>query len=380
MTKDWYIVDYSVRQDDRYDKRSNLFLYSDDTDVALTSLTILECGDFTDIPSMFACQDEVFVHLMKLKNFANALYISGNNYVRSLDLYCTGIRIIESPAAAATLFVRRTVRDVQEIIVPIYLNTSLVNLKLGRWTEAIDACTRVLDQFDPRNVKALFRRAQGRYENRDFSGSRNDLVKVLEIDSNNVAAKELLKRLMMTRDEEKGPMVEMKLSFGCDDLGRKSSSLKFQLDKKQFPRTVENFLSLLPKYRGCKVFKAVKDQFFQTGDYEFNDGSGGNCGIAPDRVISGRKFFEDELRGERKEIGTNKGRLGMANYGPNTNGSQFYVTLGDMEESRTGGSIFGKLVSGWDVLDEINSNAKLPHETWTPDIEMRISSIDLVSE
>jgi peptidyl-prolyl cis-trans isomerase A (cyclophilin A) len=81
--------------------------------------------------------------------------------------------------------------------------------------------------------------------------------------------------------------------------------------------------------------------------------------IPPDRVINGRKFFNDE-----KGIGgiVERGCIAMANYGPNTNGSQFYVSLGgDVNPTKTpfGGSVvFGKVVSGFDVLNKVNNLAE----------------------
>ena len=116
---------------------------------------------------------------------------------------------------------------------------------------------------------------------------------------------------------------------------------------KDAPKTVENFLRLTNAgFYNCLTFHRVSKGFvIQGGDPEGN-GMGGLSAF-------GEKFV-DELNSQTAsyKAGYVKGVLAMANSGPNTNGSQFFIMLGDVPLDHAY-TIFGKVVMGQDVVDKI---------------------------
>jgi cyclophilin family peptidyl-prolyl cis-trans isomerase len=107
------------------------------------------------------------------------------------------------------------------------------------------------------------------------------------------------------------------------------------------PKTVENFTSLAQKgfYDGVIFHRVIPDFMIQGGDPR-GDGTGG----------PGYEF-EDEINDHRVE----RGALAMANAGPNTNGSQFFIVTADACSWLDGKhTVFGNVVSGQDVVDRIS--------------------------
>ena len=114
-----------------------------------------------------------------------------------------------------------------------------------------------------------------------------------------------------------------------------------ELYAKDAPNTVNNFVFLAREgfYDGVIFHRIIKDFMVQTGD---PTGTGrGDPGYR----------FNDELSGPHRY---EKGTLAMANAGPNTQGSQFFICHGPRAESLPKNySIFGKVTDGLDVLDKI---------------------------
>lgn len=116
-----------------------------------------------------------------------------------------------------------------------------------------------------------------------------------------------------------------------------------QLFAKDAPKTVNNFVFLAKEkfYDGLTFHRIIKDYMIQTGDPK-GDGTGG-----PGYT------FEDELNnGHEYEIGV----VAMANAGPDTNGSQFFIGTGkDVRglKNYPHYTIFGKVVTGMDVVQKI---------------------------
>jgi cyclophilin family peptidyl-prolyl cis-trans isomerase len=124
---------------------------------------------------------------------------------------------------------------------------------------------------------------------------------------------------------------------------------------KDAPKTVENFLRLTDSgFYNCLTFHRISKGFvIQAGDPN-GDGTGGVSAF-------GRKF-EDELnpKTESYKMGYKKGVLAMANSGPNTNGSQFFIMLADNESLPKNYTIFGKVIFGMDVVDKIGQVEIVP--------------------
>jgi cyclophilin family peptidyl-prolyl cis-trans isomerase len=113
------------------------------------------------------------------------------------------------------------------------------------------------------------------------------------------------------------------------------------------------------------------------GDFEYNDGSGGNCAVEPDTVVRDRKFFNDErLDGFHDR----KGLVGMANYGPNTNATQFYITLDSCPHLDGKHVVFGEVVENIACIEKINQYANETVFDTNPTQVVTITDINLVEK
>ena len=124
--------------------------------------------------------------------------------------------------------------------------------------------------------------------------------------------------------------------------------LKILLYTDEVPETTKNFVELANagKYNDT-IFHRVIDCFMvQGGDFENANGTGGHSYKG-----EGTKF-EDEFHDDLNHI---KGALSMANSGPNTNGSQFFIVQADRGTPHLDGmhSVFGFVYEGIDVVDAI---------------------------
>jgi peptidyl-prolyl cis-trans isomerase B (cyclophilin B) len=113
------------------------------------------------------------------------------------------------------------------------------------------------------------------------------------------------------------------------------------------PETVTNFVTLAQegKYNGVPFHRVIEDFMIQTGDFENQNGTGGYSYQGPGTLIPDE--FVDGLTHK-------KGTLAMANRGPNTGASQFYIVHAEATPWLDGGhTVFGQLTEGFEVLDAI---------------------------
>jgi peptidyl-prolyl cis-trans isomerase-like 1 len=122
--------------------------------------------------------------------------------------------------------------------------------------------------------------------------------------------------------------------------------MKLELYPKEAPQTVKNFAGLILKgyYNGITFHRVIKDFMIQGGD-PTGTGSAGDSYYGIE--------FEDEFSPNLSHTGA--GILSMANRGPNTNTSQFFITLAATPWLNGKHTIFGKVISGMDVLKTIGS-------------------------
>lgn len=118
-------------------------------------------------------------------------------------------------------------------------------------------------------------------------------------------------------------------------------AIKIQLFDDKAPRTVENFVTLVNKgfYNGLKFHRVIADFMIQGGCPK-GTGTGG-----PGYT------FADEFHPDLKH--NSAGILSMANAGPNSNGSQFFITHGPTPHLDGKHSVFGKVIEGQDVVDAV---------------------------
>ena len=113
------------------------------------------------------------------------------------------------------------------------------------------------------------------------------------------------------------------------------------------PKAVENFTKLAEKkYYDGTTFHRIIQQFMIQGGDPLGNGTGGES-------IWG-KSFEDEALDEKFD---QPGLLAMANRGPNTNGSQFFITTVKTPWLNGKHTIFGKVTKGYDVVEKLESVA-----------------------
>ncbi len=131
--------------------------------------------------------------------------------------------------------------------------------------------------------------------------------------------------------------------------------IKVELYDEDAPKTVENFLRLTSSgyYDGITFHRIAKGFVIQGGD-PTGTGSGGESAFGGD--------FADELNPNTASAkdGYKKGVLAMANRGPNTNSSQFFIMLADAAQMPFNYTIFGKVVVGQDVVDKIGQAEIIP--------------------
>lgn len=111
------------------------------------------------------------------------------------------------------------------------------------------------------------------------------------------------------------------------------------------PKTAENFKMLCKtkKYFNTPFHRIIEDFMIQGGDYTRGDGTGGES-------IYGKKFPDEnfEIRHSGPYL------LSMANSGPNTNGSQFFITTSATPHLDGKHVVFGKVIDGFKIVDKLN--------------------------
>jgi len=122
--------------------------------------------------------------------------------------------------------------------------------------------------------------------------------------------------------------------------------VEFKLFPEFAPKTVENFVGLVNKgyYNGIVFHRVIKNFMIQGGD-PTGTGRGGES-------LWGGKFKDEFAPGI---VFDRSGILAMANAGPNTNGSQFFITTKPTPWLNGKHTIFGEVVDGFDVINAIEN-------------------------
>ncbi len=142
----------------------------------------------------------------------------------------------------------------------------------------------------------------------------------------------------MTIDVKKTYIATMKTSRG---------DIELELCAKHAPKTVNNFVFLVREgfYDGVSFHRVIANFMIQGGDPTGTGRSGPGY------------QFEDEFRGNPLKHGT--GALSMANAGPNTNGSQFFITHSPQPHLDGRHTVFGRVLKGQDVVNAIRQGDKI---------------------
>jgi cyclophilin family peptidyl-prolyl cis-trans isomerase len=144
------------------------------------------------------------------------------------------------------------------------------------------------------------------------------------------------------------------------------------------PKTAENFKCLCTgergvgasgkplHYKGCTFHRVIKGFMIQGGDITDGNGMGGES-------IYGEKFLDENFKLKHDAPGV----VGMANAGPDTNGSQFYITLAPAQHLDGEHVVFGRVVEGMEVVVQVEDTQTNAHDE--PIFTLRIAESGLVS-
>ena len=266
----------------------------------------------------------------------------------------------------------------------IYLNISTVLNKLEKWPELISAATKAIE-IEDNNVKALYLRAIGSRHTKDFDTAVSDIKNAIKASPKE---KFLRKEFELIKSEKKkyyssqegvfakafssglynekkdpviknvesslpkynpkNPKVFMDIKIGDNE----SEKIIFELFQDRTPLTADNFKCICTgeksteeqelNYKGNKFHRIIKNFMAQGGDITMGNGTGGHS-------IYGRNFDDEQVWLPHSE----KGLLSMANAGPNTNGSQFFITFVETPHLNEKHTVFGRVISGWDVVKKM---------------------------
>ena len=155
--------------------------------------------------------------------------------------------------------------------------------------------------------------------------------------------------------------VTQKVFFDIEVAGESAGRVVFGMFGDTVPKTVKNFATLADgsagvgnagkplHFKGSKFHRIIPGFMAQGGDFTAGNGTGGES-------IYGNKFADENFT----LLHTKPFLLSMANAGPNTNGSQFFITLAETPWLNGRHTVFGEVIEGQDVvkaLEKIGSGS-----------------------
>jgi len=264
-------------------------------------------------------------------------------------------------AALQEISTGEEVSSLNRLKLSLHLNLAQVALQLGHYDEVVTQTTAAV-KLDPENSKAFYRRGLAYGSLGKCQAAAVDFHKAARLEPRSAEIRkkyeEFKKKAAEVEAEEWTPphhdLIKLPQVFLDISVGEKPSArMVFVLYADTVPKTAENFRQLCTEqhegvtargkpftYRNSILHRKIPGLMVQGGDFENENGTGGES-------IYGRRFEDEAFRDKH----TRRGLLAMANDGPNTNGSNFFVSFAPAEHLDRRHVIFGELIQGFDLLD-----------------------------
>ena len=284
------------------------------------------------------------------------------------------------------------VQDLKEeaakaLVLSLRLNIAICGTKTKSYKKSVTQATKVLENEGPSNPKALYWRAVAQKKLANYKEAKKDIVAAIKLEPKNKAMRKeydaIKKAMKDAKNKEKNafgnmfskvsmytekadiekavkwegplPRVFFEMEMGEEKLGR----IEMELFANVVPKTAENFRQLCTgeagvgksgkplHYKGSTFHRVIPNFMCQGGDFTRGNGTGGES-------IYGEKFDDENFKMKHDT----KGLLSMANSGPGTNGSQFFITTTETPHLDGKHVVFGKVINGYDVVEKIEQCEK----------------------
>ena len=287
--------------------------------------------------------------------------------------------------------VKNRAPELDKLTVTILQNMSVCTNNTEDWRETIVNCGKAI-KIDPNAKKAYYLKSVAHTKVNEHDNAMTDIVAAIKLDPADTALRaqhETIKKEKASKNKKakagfaaffsegvyndkdapkqvknfdklpdfnpENPQTYFDITIGEDgEDGFERGRVVFELFPDAVPKTAENFRALCTgekgsdlHYKGNCFHRIIGSFMMQGGDTTAGNGTGGMS-------IYGERFEDEQVWYPH----THKGVLSMANAGPNTNGSQFFICYGATPHLNGKHTIFGRVISGYDICEKAEAVEK----------------------